>query len=295
MFGIGSKVSNMSSQSQARDIAEAKEARAATEHGLKMQETTMKAPEGVAGTELTLTTPEGEKERQLRIPLPPQAKKEDPLLAGKLKLQTIETGIKQAQLDSVGKPKKMQSLKPTDIKSFGEGTSASMQLGMLRGTMDKYKHKFGPIEGVAGGFNKYDTEAQTVQASVDIAKQTIGKFLEGGVMRKEDEAKYAKILPKLGDTYEVAMAKIDMIEDMLNKKISHNISVLESHGYDITGLAPPGLNQWQMAQGQQQPQQYQPQGQPPAAGGFGTAQAAPAPAQPFNPSEYLSKRGQPSR
>ena len=69
-FGIGSSVSNMKSQSQARDIAEAKEGREAAKFGLETQRTTTLAPPGDPGTLITLQTPDGESVPQLRIPRP---------------------------------------------------------------------------------------------------------------------------------------------------------------------------------------------------------------------------------
>jgi len=67
-FGIGSSISNMTSQSQARDIAAAKETRDQATFGLKTQETTMQAPKGTTqGTMVTLQTPEGDDVRSLKL------------------------------------------------------------------------------------------------------------------------------------------------------------------------------------------------------------------------------------
>ena len=84
VFGIASDISALSTQSQARDIAAAREGREAAKFGLETQRTTLQAPEGAPGTALTLQTPEGEEVTQLRVPKP---KGQDDLMAGKLKLQ----------------------------------------------------------------------------------------------------------------------------------------------------------------------------------------------------------------
>ena len=47
----------------------------------------------------------------------------------------------------------------------------------------------------------------SLQADVDRARQTVGKALGGGVLRKEDEDKYKKILATLNDTPETAVYK----------------------------------------------------------------------------------------
>ena len=77
-----------------------------------------------------------------------------------------------------------------------------------------------PIFGKLLGLNPYNTEAKTLQANVARVKQVIGKALEGGVLRKEDEVKYEKILPTLNDSDEVAQAKIDAITSDLERKLS---------------------------------------------------------------------------
>lgn len=77
-----------------------------------------------------------------------------------------------------------------------------------------------PFIGKIRGLNPYDTEAQTLQAGIARVKQVIGKALEGGVLRKEDEVKYAKILPTLNDSDAVASNKINAITDDLTRKLT---------------------------------------------------------------------------
>ena len=54
-------------------------------------------------------------------------------------------------------------------------------------------------------------EAGILKAEIDKVRQEVGKALEGGVLRKEDEVKYKKILPTLADTPAIALAKIGMM------------------------------------------------------------------------------------
>lgn len=77
-----------------------------------------------------------------------------------------------------------------------------------------------PVIGQLRGLNPFDTEAQSLQANIATAKQIVGKALEGGVLRKEDEYKYAKILPKLGDTDAVAQYKIQQLVDLISSRLS---------------------------------------------------------------------------
>jgi Arc/MetJ-type ribon-helix-helix transcriptional regulator len=77
-----------------------------------------------------------------------------------------------------------------------------------------------PLIGALRSKNPFDTEAQSLQANISRVKQVIGKALEGGVLRKEDELKYAKILPTLNDTDAVAQYKVQVIADDLQRKLN---------------------------------------------------------------------------
>jgi len=95
-----------------------------------------------------------------------------------------------------------------------------------------------PVVGFLRGKNPLDTNAQNLQASIATAKQIIGKALEGGVLRAEDEKKYAKILPTLNDTDAIAQHKIQQLTDLISSRLSEyqaNISG-GSGGTDLAGL-----------------------------------------------------------
>lgn len=127
-------------------------------------------------------------------------------------------------------------LTPVDIERFGGGRDAITQLVNLSGSIESNKDIFGPFSGRVKGSNPYDTKAQSVQSQVDTAKQVIGKFLEGGVLRKEDEYKYEKILPKLSDTPDVASEKIKIVAKTLRDRQDANIYALKTQGYDARGV-----------------------------------------------------------
>lgn len=76
----------------------------------------------------------------------------------------------------------------------------------------------GPLKGLVG-LNPYATEQQDMQAEIDLARQVVGKFLEGGILRKEDEEKYKKILPTMYDTQEVAQRKLEnLVIELQNRQ-----------------------------------------------------------------------------
>lgn len=67
--------------------------------------------------------------------------------------------------------------------------------------------------------NVPNSSSKRLRADIDRVKQVIGKALEGGVLRKEDEEKYKKILPTVDDTDEDATLKIDAISTDLERKL----------------------------------------------------------------------------
>jgi hypothetical protein len=86
------------------------------------------------------------------------------------------------------------------------------------------------------------TEAKQKQAVIDRVKQVIGKALEGGVLRKEDELKYAKILPTIGDTPEVVTSKLDGLEKAIQNRIQRKIDALDDAGYDVQKFRTRGAS-----------------------------------------------------
>jgi hypothetical protein len=60
-----------------------------------------------------------------------------------------------------------------------------------------------------------DPKAQKFKQFVAQTKQIIGKGLEGGVLRKEDEYKYEAILPKGGDTEEIILGKVEQLDGLI--------------------------------------------------------------------------------
>jgi hypothetical protein len=86
----------------------------------------------------------------------------------------------------------------------------------------------------------FGTDAKKKQAMINRVKQVIGKTLEGGVLRKEDELKYEKILPTIGDVDEVIISKLNGLEQAIQERMQHHLESLAEAGYDTSGfLATP--------------------------------------------------------
>lgn len=78
------------------------------------------------------------------------------------------------------------------------------------------------------------SQAKQKQAVIDRVKQVIGKALEGGVLRKEDEVKYEKILPTIGDPPAIVKAKLDGLEKAIQQRKQTTLDALDDANYDVT-------------------------------------------------------------
>lgn len=89
-------------------------------------------------------------------------------------------------------------------------------------------------------FTGWGSDAKSRQAVIDRVKQVIGKALEGGVLRKEDEYKYEKILPTIGDPAPVVETKLNGLEQAIALRRDRQIDALEDAGYDVNKFRERG-------------------------------------------------------
>jgi hypothetical protein len=132
-------------------------------------------------------------------------------------------------------------LAPDKIINLSDAASIPQMIQDLRTIIMKNPNKFGPVMGRVFSLNPYDETAKAIESFTFNAKQTIGKLKEGGVLRAEDERKYAKMLPLLSDTPEAALDKLDGLERDLVKKYNASVDALGKSGYDTSGL-PKSFN-----------------------------------------------------
>ena len=127
-----------------------------------------------------------------------------------------------------------KSLPAGELSKLAGQETAIALLPDLQASFDSSKSVFGPIQGSVRGLIPYDVTAQDAKSTITLVRQIIGKGLEGGVLRKEDENKYKNILPKLSDTQATVQKKIDLLERTLNKKYKTTIRTFEKGGFDPT-------------------------------------------------------------
>lgn len=131
--------------------------------------------------------------------------------------------------------KKLTSVSSRDLSDM----AASVQL--LQQFPEKIKKtgfKPGPVAGRLNVLNPYNTGAKSFQQISALQKQIIGKSLEGGVLRKEDEKKYENILITPHDTPEVIQAKLNELQSQILTKHNAQLQGFEDAGYNTGTLKP---------------------------------------------------------
>jgi hypothetical protein len=130
------------------------------------------------------------------------------------------------------------------IDKLAQGRSAISSLNDLREVLKTNEQYIGPVAGLQA-LNPY-SKAREAQADIDRVRQRVGKALEGGVLRKEDEEKYKRILATLRDDPRTAIYKVDRLVQDLNRDLETFTNEQRSAGRRVES---PG-------------QQAQPAGQP---------------------------------
>lgn len=124
-----------------------------------------------------------------------------------------------------------KSLSDTAIKEIAQTQSAISSLSDLKQKILDNPDQLGPVTGLEA-LNPYSKKRE-LQADIDKVKQVVGKALEGGVLRKEDEDKYKKILATITDTPETAEYKINGVIDSLQQNIENYKQLQQASGRSL--------------------------------------------------------------
>jgi hypothetical protein len=121
-----------------------------------------------------------------------------------------------------------KALPPAAVTAIATTKSAVDNLKDLKTAMKDAEGYMGPI-GSLQALNPW-SDARKLVAKVDAVRQRVGKALEGGVLRKEDEEKYKAILAELSNTPELAYSKIDGMVSMLENDVKNYLAELRLSG-----------------------------------------------------------------
>jgi hypothetical protein len=131
----------------------------------------------------------------------------------------------------------LRQLSASDVMKVQEGANVPMMLDDVGNVIEANSNIFGPVQGRVENLSPWNTQARTVDAQMRAASQAFGRFMEGGVLRKEDEEKYRKMFPNLSDTPSVARNKLDIVRNLLNQRQSGNVQALSRAGFDTSAFS----------------------------------------------------------
>lgn len=157
------------------------------------------------------------------------------------KQMMAETALDYAKLDASTNGGNGKQLPAAQAVTLSEGFQIPLVLDEVAAMLDpnspsNQRDLFDPIKGRIALLNPYDTAAQTAESNLRRASQIVGKYMEGGVLRAEDEKKYRAMLPQLTDTPEVAKNKLDSLQVLLGRKSQQYLDDFESAGFDVSGF-----------------------------------------------------------
>jgi len=133
-----------------------------------------------------------------------------------------------------------ETLTAGQLKEISDIKVSINQLDTLSGYLDDNKGILGPIKGQAAKI-PYSTTSVVFESRMRAVAQSVGKALEGGVLRKEDEIKYRKMLPNVTDTYEVALGKAAAVRELLIAQETIKEQIYNE--YNVTGDYLPNIDQ----------------------------------------------------
>ncbi len=100
----------------------------------------------------------------------------------------------------------------------------------MDGTFAKYAGKATDILDLQG------TDAAEYKAAALRGMQGVGKIMEGGKLATSDEDKYRRMLPRAGDSKDIARKKIAESKAFLSELVQNRINVLREAGYNVPDL-----------------------------------------------------------
>jgi len=151
----------------------------------------------------------------------------------KLGIERLKAGTERLK---TGGKSQGRILGESAIKDYGELQGVVALADDLDNVIVKSASLMGPVEGL-WTINPWNSTHKKVQAKFDLVRQKIGKMLEGGVLRKEDEEKYTKIMPVLTDKPGVARDKSRQLSILLRKDLARVMDNYGRAGYNVSGFA----------------------------------------------------------
>lgn len=135
-----------------------------------------------------------------------------------------------------------KTLSNSQAAQFGEADNALDLIKDRQAAAEGTDQLGGPIKGRIMGNMPYAAQTKNFKADLDLSRQLIGKYLEGGVLRKEDENKYKDILPTVNDLPSVVAHKWAELYKRVEAKRTAHAKAFQKLGYYVGDYADGGVS-----------------------------------------------------
>lgn len=163
-----------------------------------------------------------------------------------LQRQLLRAQIQQQQVAMMASMNSSggEQLPSSQIVMLSDANFLPTMLDDLEASINENEGLFGAISGRV----PFSTSRDKINAQLKMVSQLVGKFMEGGVLRKEDEEKYAKMLPQLTDlNTNVSLSKLKSVRDMLSMKYNGYLTDFANSGYDTSGFGQIDFSEGKLA------------------------------------------------
>jgi len=126
-----------------------------------------------------------------------------------------------------------RQLSVKDVLLIQQGSQIPRTLDFVEDTILGSGDIFGPVTGLLA-ISPFATKTKTIQADLKASMQQFGRYMEAGVLRKEDEIKYEKMFPQVTDTQDLAINKLAVVRRLLVAKQKGDLAALKKAGFDVT-------------------------------------------------------------
>jgi hypothetical protein len=137
------------------------------------------------------------------------------------------------------KPKNLHAVPTTQIDNIVAYSAIGPQIDELKTLIENNKDKLGRFGGSITKAKAYfgtDPLSQTIVSKIANIRQTIGKPMEGGVLRPDDEKKYQNIVGSIEKNPDFFIANLGDFKRLADEKIKKTLATYKAGNYDVEGI-----------------------------------------------------------
>ena len=130
-----------------------------------------------------------------------------------------------------------RNLSQSQAETLSAWTQLPAMLSQLKSALKDASDKLWPVKWRLNTLNPYDTTSQTLQSLLKQTTQLVWTFMEWWKLTDADFAKYEKFLPKMSDTYDSAISKLNSVANTLSSQYNNTLRSYANAWYDVSSFS----------------------------------------------------------